>query len=86
MERVHGRHPELGLTLTGDRWPQLRLYDRSDHGNLARHGVPVLFLTNGPSAALHRPFDELRLIDTESTARVARLLALLVRELATPAP
>lgn len=86
VERVSAQHPELGLTVTGDRWPQMRLYDESDHAILAHHGVPVLFLFNGPSAALHRPFDELRLVDTESAARIARFLELLARDLAAPSP
>lgn len=74
VRRVAARHPELGLTVVGDLWPQERFYFRSDHYNFARAGVPVLFFFNGTHVDYHGRNDEPDRIDAEKAARVARLL------------
>ena len=58
------------------------LYERSDHYNYAKHGVPVVFLTDGmganwakglPRDDYHKPDDDAELIDYAKLVRVARL-------------
>lgn len=73
-ERVAADHPELGLTVVDDLWPQERFYFRSDHYNFARKGVPILFFFSGTHEDYHRPSDEPAKIDYEKLTRVGRLL------------
>jgi hypothetical protein len=42
LERVVAAHPELRMTPIPDRWPEERIFYRSDHYNFARKGVPIL--------------------------------------------
>lgn len=67
-------HPELGMTPIADRWPEERIFYRSDHFNFARKGVPILFFTSGTHADYHQPSDEAHTIDGEKEARLVRLL------------
>ena len=46
------------MTPIADRWPEERIFYRSDHYNFARKGVPILFFTSGTHADYHRPSDE----------------------------
>ena len=57
-----------------DRWPEERIFYRSDHYNFARRGVPILFFTSGTHADYHQPSDEVDRIDGEKEARMVRLL------------
>ena len=50
------------------------IYERSDHYNYARKGIPIVFLTTGMHDDYHKPSDESSKIDYEKLARVARLL------------
>jgi len=50
------------------------LYERSDHFNYARKGIPIMFFTTGLHADYHQPSDEAGKIDYEKMARVARLM------------
>ncbi len=50
------------------------IYERSDHFNYARKGIPIVFFTTGLHDDYHRPGDEASKIDYEKMARVARLL------------
>ena len=85
--RVARERRELHLTIASDPWPEEQLFFRSDHFNFARIGVPALFFTSGVHADYHRPSDELRYIDTDKTARVARLVLYLANEIANaPSP
>jgi Peptidase family M28 len=85
--RVAREHRELHLTIASDPWPEEQLFFRSDHFNFARVGVPAIFFTSGVHADYHRPSDELRWIDTDKTARVARLVLYLANEIANaPSP
>jgi hypothetical protein len=67
-------HPELRMTPIADRWPEERIFYRSDHYNFARRGVPVLFFTSGTHPDYHRPTDQLDRINGEKESRLLRLL------------
>ena len=67
-------HPELRMTPIADRWPEERIFYRSDHYNFARKGVPILFFTSGTHADYHQPSDEPQTLDGEKAARLVRLL------------
>jgi Zn-dependent M28 family amino/carboxypeptidase len=82
VERVAARHPELGLEVIDDIWPEERFYFRSDHYNFARRGVPILFFFSGVHADYHRPSDEPSKLKYEKAARIARLIYLLGLEIA----
>ena len=73
LRRVTARHPELRMAPVADRWPEERIFYRSDHYNLALAGVPVLFFTSGTHADYHQPSDVLERIDTEKASRLVRL-------------
>lgn len=74
LGRVVQAHPELGMTPIADRWPEERIFYRSDHYSFARKGVPILFFTSGTHADYHQPSDEPHTIDGEKVARLVRLL------------
>jgi Zn-dependent M28 family amino/carboxypeptidase len=57
-----------------DRWPEERIFYRSDHYNFAMKGVPVLFFTSGTHADYHQPSDAADRIDSEKTSRLVRLV------------
>jgi len=82
LDRVAAAHPETGMTPVGDLWPEEGLYQRSDHYNFARLGVPVLFFTSGLHPQYHTPADAPDLIDAEKTARIGQLLFWLGLEVA----
>jgi Zn-dependent M28 family amino/carboxypeptidase len=82
-ETVGDRHPELGLSVTGDLWPGQNLIRRSDQWAFIRLGVPALFFHSGLHTQYHTPFDEADLIDFDKTARVAKMLFHVGLELAT---
>jgi Zn-dependent M28 family amino/carboxypeptidase len=67
-------HPELGITVMRDPWPQENFFGRSDHYNFARKGVPALFFFNGVHADYHQPSDSPDKIDAEKEARIVRLI------------
>jgi hypothetical protein len=74
LRLVAQAHPELRMTPIADRWPEERIFYRSDHYNFARKGVPILFFTSGTHADYHQPSDETSRIDGEKAARLVRLL------------
>ena len=74
LRQVVGVHPELRMTPIADRWPEERIFYRSDHYNFARKGVPILFFTSGTHPDYHRPGDEADRIDGEKESRLVRLL------------
>lgn len=51
-----------------------RIYDRSDHFNYARKGIPIIFFTTGLHEDYHRVSDEPQKINYEKMARVGNLL------------
>ncbi|HXI32561.1 MAG TPA: M28 family peptidase [Gemmatimonadales bacterium] len=78
------RHPELGITAVDDPWPRKDYFEQSDQLMFVRHGVPALFFFNGLHGALHAPWDDIRVVNAESAARITRYVGELVRELANP--
>jgi hypothetical protein len=50
------------------------IYERSDHFNYARKGIPIVFLTSGLHDDYHKVSDEPRKIDFAKMARVTRLM------------
>jgi hypothetical protein len=67
-------HPELRMAPIADRWPEERIFYRSDHYDLARAGIPVLFFTSGTHPDYHQPSDSPDRVNSEKASRVARLL------------
>lgn len=74
VQRVIGEHPELGLVVAPDLWPEEGLFFRSDHFNFAKNGVPAIFFTTGLHDDYHKPSDEVGTIDTDKMARIGRLV------------
>lgn len=74
LEDVVDAHPELGLTMIDDPWPEENFYFRSDHYNFARKGVPILFFFTGTHEDYHRPGDEADRILFDKTSRITRLI------------
>jgi hypothetical protein len=75
-------HPELRMTPLPDRWPEERIFYRSDHYTFARRGVPVLFFTSGTHPDYHQPSDTGDRLDPEKAARLVRLVFHLTRAIA----
>jgi hypothetical protein len=50
------------------------IYERSDHFNYARKGIPIVFFTTGLHEDYHKVSDDASKIDYEKMARVASLL------------
>ena len=73
-QRVAAAHPELGLAVSDDPWPQERFFFRSDHFHFARKEVPAIFFFSGVHEDYHRPSDEVETIDTDKAARIARMV------------
>ena len=74
LRRVTAAHPQLRMAPVTDRWPEERIFYRSDHYNFAMKGVPVLFFTSGTHADYHQPSDAADRIDSEKTSRLVRLV------------
>jgi hypothetical protein len=74
LRHVVKAHPELRMTPIPDRWPEERIFYRSDHYNFARKGVPVLFFTSGTHPDYHQPSDVPERINAEKESRLVRLL------------
>jgi hypothetical protein len=86
LDAVVQAHPELGMTPIPDRWPEERIFFRSDHYNFARRGVPILFFTSGTHPDYHQPSDEPSRINGEKQARLVRLLFYLGAHVADTLP
>jgi hypothetical protein len=74
VNRVARAHPELGLAPVDDPWPEQNFYQRSDHFNFARKGVPILFFLDGTHPDYHRPTDTVDKIDADKEARILRMV------------
>jgi Zn-dependent M28 family amino/carboxypeptidase len=83
LARVVRDHPELRMTPIPDRWPEERIFYRSDHYNFARKGVPILFFTSGTHSDYHRPSDQADRINGEKESRLVRLLFYLGADVAS---
>jgi hypothetical protein len=58
------------------------IYERSDHYNYARKGIPIVFLTTGLHGDYHKVSDEPQKIEYDKMARVARLMVEIGRAVA----
>jgi hypothetical protein len=74
VQAVVARHPELGLVVAPDLWPEEQLFFRSDHFSFAAQEVPAIFFTTGLHDEYHRPGDEAHLVDSDKVMRISRLL------------
>jgi hypothetical protein len=74
LRGVQEEHPELRMAAIADRWPEERIFHRSDHYHFARRGVPILFFTSGTHPDYHQPTDSPDRVDAEKASRIARLL------------
>lgn len=74
VDSVALAHPELRMTVVGDRWPTDGFFFRSDHFNFARKGIPAVFFFNGVHEDYHRPSDEVDKIKFDKAARIGRLV------------
>ena len=83
VQEVARRRPELGLTVADDLWPEENFFFRSDHFSFARLEIPAIFFFAGVHEDYHRPSDHVDDIDTDKTARVARLVFWLGHAIAT---
>jgi hypothetical protein len=74
MNRVNAEHPELHMFAIDDIWPEQNFYNRSDHVNFARRGVPILFFFTGTHDDYHQVTDEVEKINAEKASRITKLL------------
>ena len=58
-------------------------YDRSDHANFEKLGIPIAFLFNGEHEDYHQATDTFEKIDTDKIRRVARLVLRMIEALQT---
>jgi hypothetical protein len=58
------------------------IYERSDHFNYAKKGIPIVFLTSGMHDDYHKVSDDPRKIDYAKMARVTRLMVEIGRAVA----
>jgi len=83
LDEVLARHPEVGLTVIRDPYPQEQLFFRSDQLSFIQQGVPALFFFTGLHEDYHRPSDTPERADPEKAARVAQLSFLIAHYVAT---
>jgi len=74
LDAVVAAHPEIGISIMENRWPQMPLFRMSDHYAFVSEGIPGIFFFSGLHDELHSPDDEVELADTGKAARVARLI------------
>jgi Zn-dependent M28 family amino/carboxypeptidase len=84
---IAARHPEVGLTLADDIWPEQRFFFRSDQFHFAAKEIPVLFFFAGVHEDYHRQGDHWYKIDTGKVMRVTRMVFHLTHAIANdPSP
>jgi hypothetical protein len=87
LDEVLADHPEIGLTVIRDPYPQEGLFFRSDQLSFIQLGVPALFLFTGLHEDYHRPSDRPERSDPDKAARVGRLAFLVAHRVAmSPEP
>jgi hypothetical protein len=72
--QVQARHPELGLTVFDDKWPEQRYFFRSDHYNFARKEIPAIFFFSGEHSDYHQPSDQVEKLDVDKAARISQFV------------
>jgi hypothetical protein len=83
LAEVLAAHPEVGLTVIRDPYPEERLFFRSDQLSFIQQGIPALFFFTGLHEDYHRQSDRPERSDPEKAARVARLGFLVALHVAT---
>jgi Zn-dependent M28 family amino/carboxypeptidase len=83
VQSVAAAHPDLGLVVAPDLWPEEQLFFRSDHFSFAAKEVPAIFFTTGLHDDYHRPSDQPETIDNDKLTRITRLLFHYAYDLAT---
>ena len=73
-DRILQEHPELGFTVIEDPKPEEQAFFRSDHLHFVNKDIPAIFFTTWDHEDYHKPSDEAHLIDSEKTARVAKMV------------
>lgn len=73
LEQVLADHPDVGLTVIRDPYPEERLFFRSDQLSFIEQDIPALVFFSGLHDDYHKPSDEPGGIDADKAARVARL-------------
>ncbi len=81
-DRVAEAHPEVGIRVLDDPWPEESLFARSDHVHFVRNDIPALFFTTGLHEDYHRTSDEVERLDYIKLTRITRLLLHIGIELA----
>ena len=74
LDGVIQAHPEVGIAILEDEWPQIPLFRMSDHFAFVQEGIPGIFFFSGLHENLHRPGDQPEKVDFDKAARVARLM------------
>jgi hypothetical protein len=82
LDGVVQAHPELGIALLEDEWPQIPLFMMSDQFAFVQEGIPGIFFFSGLHQNLHSPADEPEEVNPEKAARVARLIFYFGQEVA----
>jgi hypothetical protein len=82
LDEVIGDHPEMGISIQEDKWPQMPLFHMSDQWAFVQEGIPGIFFFSGLHENLHQPSDEPDQVNCDKAARVARLMFYLGNEVA----
>lgn len=77
------KYTHLGLDFKfNDPKDPNHFYERSDHYNFAKHGIPAVFLFNGVHADYHQKTDEVDKIEFDALAKRAQLAFVIAWEIA----
>lgn len=77
--RGHGLRLDFSLDAAGD---PAQIYERSDHYQYARHGIPVAFFFTGEHEDYHGVDDEIERIDFAKMRRITQLIYATARTIA----
>ena len=82
-EQINSKHINFKLDYTyNDKNDPNRFYERSDHYNFAKNGIPVIFYFGGLHEDYHQPTDEVEKIDFNKLEKVSQYVFLTAWELA----
>ncbi|TVP75955.1 MAG: M28 family peptidase [Gemmatimonadales bacterium] len=82
VDEINDGMPELNLTTSDDLWPEQRFFFRSDQFHFLRKEIPSLFFFTGVHECYHAVCDTVDFVDHDKGARITRLLAHSVLEIA----
>jgi Zn-dependent M28 family amino/carboxypeptidase len=74
LDEVVQAHPEVGISIMEDEWPQMPLIRMSDQYAFIEEGIPGIFFFSGLHPELHSPKDEPENVNYDKAYRVARLI------------